>query len=76
MKKSRAEANGELIVILSDYLETYPDVRFSQALQNLYYVEQLPITLMTDPHLWQDEFYLESEELLQRVCECAPKKEE
>ena len=64
---TRLEANRELIKLLAGYSEQYPDQRFSQILQNLWIVKpERP----AHPDLgisWQNEFYMESEDLLKRV---------
>lgn len=64
---NRKEYNLQLIEILFNYIKDNHDVRFSQALMNLYYVKQIPVTLIDDTHFWQDEFYLESKDLLDRI---------
>ncbi len=69
---TRLEANHELLAILSNYLEKHPDIRFSQALMNCYFVKQedrRPTISIYKDLIWRDEFYLESEVLLERVKE-------
>ncbi len=74
-KNNRLECNRQLIRILSNYLEEFPDMRFSQALMNCYFVKQenrdksKSIYGPMPDIVWQDEFYLESEELLKRIIE-------
>jgi hypothetical protein len=53
---TRQEANLEILRLIHEYVEAYPDQRFSQILQNM----DVIVTL-------QDEYYMESEELLKRV---------
>ena len=54
----RYEANKKLVGILYNLVDTYPNLRFSQLL--------LVAKFVNDK---EDEFYLESEELLARVNE-------
>jgi hypothetical protein len=68
--ENRLYYNRDLIDRLSTYLEANPDIRFSQALMNCYYVEQELIGSTEYPvYVWRDEFYLESSELHGRVVE-------
>jgi hypothetical protein len=60
---TRLEANRLIILILEQYIEEYPDTRFSQALLNLGVV----VDWGGDERAWEDDFYLESEELLKRI---------
>ena len=55
----RKEYNLELLSILGSFVKSYHSMRFSQLLINLDMVKA-----------GEDEFYLESEELLQRVRKC------
>ena len=60
---TRLEANRLIILILEQYIEEYPDIRFSQALLNLGVV----VDWDGDKRAWEDDFYLESEKLLERI---------
>ena len=63
---TRLEANRELVAILAEAVEEYPDLRFGQLLLSLD-VNQRFIDHDTD-HIWTiDEVYKESENLLERV---------
>jgi hypothetical protein len=69
---TRLEANRQILEILSKEIELQPDIRFTQLLQNLGIVK---FSLQIPPGSggWnptfaiEDEFYLESEELLKRL---------
>lgn len=73
--KNRKKSNQELLRIFSEYLEMYPDIRFSQALRNL--IKEIDINAANSEapkyefpnFIWQNEFNLESEDLLKRVQE-------
>ena len=56
----RKNANKELLNILTNYLEKHPEIRFSQAIENLNIVK-------TNDEYWVNEFYVESDVLLERV---------
>lgn len=61
---TRLEANREILALLNDHIEKYPDERFSQILQNI----KVNICYCDDELMMiQDEFYLESEKLLERI---------
>lgn len=64
---TRAEANFKLIQELITLTVKYPDQRFSQLLQNYGFIK--PHRAVKDPGRieWQNEFYLEGEDLLKRV---------
>jgi len=64
---TRLQANKKLLKILKELVINNPDQRFSQVLQNLGFVK--PSRPVRDLGMieWQNEFYLESEELLKRV---------
>jgi hypothetical protein len=59
---TRKEANLEIIRLIHAYAETYPDQRFGQILQNIDVVRR-----SKSASTLEDEYYLESEELLKRV---------
>jgi len=58
---TRKEANVRIVEILTNAIEMYPDQRFGQIMRNLDVIEEI------NESVWKDEFYLESEELLERV---------
>lgn len=68
-KKSitRADNNFELLSILRDLVNKYEDLRFGQLLQSFGFIK--PERAVKDPGRinWQNEFYLEPSELLERV---------
>jgi hypothetical protein len=57
---NRLEPNRELIRLLSTLVETYPEQRFSQLLENFKFISP-----GRENH--KSEFYVESEEILDRV---------
>lgn len=64
---TRQEANRELSDILSYLVEKHKDLRFGQILLTYRFVKQ---ERSAKPELrisWQDEFYMEPEEVLKRV---------
>jgi len=68
---TRQEANREIVKLLSDAVEIFPDMRMGQLLAMLRIVTHTrPVSQkgadMYDVD-WKDEFYLESKELLQRM---------
>jgi hypothetical protein len=60
---TRLEANKKILALLNAHIEKYPAERFSQALLNLGVV----VDWGGDENAWEDDFYLESEELLKRI---------
>lgn len=63
---NRQKENEKLLEILKDLVTTYPEQRFSQILGNYYFVENAgPDTWGINK--WEDEYHLESKDLLQRV---------
>lgn len=66
---TRLEANSLLLSILSQYINTYPDQRFGQALFNLGFVQRIPNSLSI-----QDPFYEESTATLNRIAKLVPTK--
>jgi hypothetical protein len=71
---TRLEANLKLIETLKTLAYQYPDLRFSQMLFNFGFVEDDSTEVMTDEGLkrenhWGDDYYTESEHLLERVKE-------
>lgn len=65
--KARADANFELLGILSQHLVENPQIRFGQALRNLGFVKES--IGMGGDSIWRDEFSVEPTELLKRVKE-------
>jgi len=66
VKNNRLEENRELIKLLSELVEKNPSERFHQILRNNGFItEYRDDTNM--PVYWENEFYLESENLLNRV---------
>lgn len=70
---TKSQANFMLAKTLLRLVKKYPDLRFSQILQNFNFVEVKEVTeiiRLGQEHIslyWEDEFYLESEDLLERV---------
>jgi len=60
---TRQEANREIVRRLSNWVEIYPDLRFSQVLYGAGVVKDHPVGI----NGWADDFYLESTELLKRM---------
>lgn len=60
--KDRQKFNRQLVERLTTYVEKYPDMRLGQILETFGFVHN-----NISPHSWRDEFYLESEVLLERV---------
>ena len=66
----RQDANRAILIVLADLVEKYPDMRFSQILVNYDFVEQQDVQTAGYPKMrWRDEFYLESDKLLERILE-------
>lgn len=61
----RIDANREIVKILAEYIEKYPDIRFSQALYNLSLVNTYESG--NGPNFWYDEYHTESETILKRI---------
>lgn len=57
----RQEMNRALVRHLAALVEAYPDQRFGQLLQNHGFIHRY------DDGPWQNEFYLEPDDLLKRV---------
>lgn len=67
---NRYEANKKILTILTILVETYPDMRFSQIMSNFDLVKSINIDNKKDfllVPIWKDEYYLESETLLERM---------
>jgi hypothetical protein len=59
-------SNLALVEILANIIEKYPEQRFSQILCNFGFVINQPMG-SSQNMVWKDEFYLESDKLLERV---------
>ena len=66
MRRDRLVCNMEIIRILTQAAENNPDLRFGQLLSALNIVQNVSDSMTEDP-VWKDEFYLESNELLNRI---------
>ena len=64
---TRQEANKELINQLEYLVEKHPDMRFSQILLAFGFVKQERPAKPEARISWQDEFYLEGGQILERV---------
>jgi hypothetical protein len=73
MNQTRRDANRELVRLLAEWVEKYPDMRFGQILRNMGIVEEIRphvyngLGVQEDRIYWIDEFSLEPTELLKRV---------
>lgn len=63
----RFVSNIELIEILTEYVNMYPDMRFGQILQNFGFIKPNRPANPERMIDWQNEFYVESDEILKRV---------
>ncbi len=64
---NRQIANEDLLKELEQLIKKYPDQRFSQILSNYGFIKPQRPTKDLGRISWQNEFYVESEELLERV---------
>jgi len=67
--KNRQEINQKIVYELSKLVNKYPDLRFGQILSNFGFIEQTN-HFEDDYHdydYWKDEFYIEPEEILERI---------
>ena len=64
---TREEANWKLINLLQYLQYKHPDLRFSQILQNFAFIKPQRPVKNKGEQSWQNEFYLEGEDLLKRV---------
>jgi len=69
---NRYEDNKNLLEFLRVAIESYPDMRFSQILVAFDFVKQVE---REDKTYWEDEFYLESKDLCERVINSYSKTE-
>lgn len=66
MKNNRLAENRELVKLLSELVENNPSERFHQILRNNGFITE-HIDEHNMPVYWENEFYLESENVLNRV---------
>lgn len=66
MNKNRQEYNKKILAILSEYVEKYPDMRFTQALWNLKLIDHEPI-IDHKPLIIIDRYYEEPWVTLERI---------
>lgn len=65
---NRQKNNKELLAILNELVDNFPDQRFSQILQNYGFVKQTrPAKPDTFDVNWLNEYYSEPEYVLERV---------
>lgn len=70
---TRQEANLKIITALTSLVKEHPDLRFGQILQNFDFVKPIDVDIMSKGEYdltalyWEDEFYVEPEEILTRV---------
>lgn len=64
---NRQDANRLIIELLSNAVETYPDLRFGQVMQALLAVKPQRPAHPDQEIPWQNEFYMESTDLLKRI---------
>jgi len=62
---TRQEANKRILEILIEEVNGQPDIRFGQLLRNLGAISEE--REVDGPMLWANEFYLEPQDLLQRI---------
>ena len=72
---TRLEANRQLVNILAEVVEKNPDQRFGQILRNYAYVRENRPVPAESGFDWKNEFYLESEALLNRIYRSLYKEE-
>lgn len=61
---TRQESNRQIVLIFSALIEHYPDMRFGQLMD---FAGMVLAGKSSDGQMWKDEFYLESDQLLQRI---------
>jgi hypothetical protein len=64
---TRKESNIDLLNLLEFLIERHPDMRFGQILQNFGFVKAERPAKSENRISWQNEFYLEGSEILERV---------
>ncbi len=66
---SRLKENQALLEYLKAYIDVHPNQRFSQILNNYGFVRNTEDSAVGTAYNmnWKDEFYLESDKLLERV---------
>lgn len=66
--QDRLEANRELVEILTNLVEEQPTQRFSQLLRNAGFIKENRPAKPDNPNIyWQNEFYMEPQDVLKRV---------
>lgn len=63
----RYEANLKLLFKLSELIQKYPELRFSQILNVHGFTRTIRPTALEVGTDWRNDFYLESEDLLERI---------
>lgn len=64
---TRKESNIDLLNLLEFLIEKHPDMRFGQILQNFGFVKAERPAKPENRISWQNEFYVEGGQLLERV---------
>jgi len=64
---TRLESNRDILNLLEYLIEKYPDQRFSQILQNFGLIKPNRPANPENRIDWQNEFYMEPDELLKRI---------
>lgn len=65
---TRLDANRKLVEYLIDIIEQHPDLRFSQILSVFRFVRTTrPVRPNVTEVNWENEFYVEPEQILKRV---------
>jgi hypothetical protein len=65
---SRQKHNKEILALLTKLVKENPEMRFGQLMRNYMVVrEERPVNPSTTDLPWRNEFYLESETLLERI---------
>lgn len=65
---TRQQANKEILLILSRYLEAYPDLRFGQALSNLGLATHVGLyDVSHNERSYHDIFFTESSQILRSL---------
>ena len=76
---TRQEQNRQIVQLMQTLVESYPDLRFGQILQNFGFVDVLELhkhVMEFSGNVWTDEFYKEPEVILKRVKEAIIKLRE
>lgn len=67
LKDEKLKANIELLELLRSLIYSYPNLRFSQILNNFDFVKQDFTCGDSAYQVWVDEYHLEPKELVERV---------